>query len=74
MGAPTSENTEYYPDASYDPVVGQSFSLDNLFGRDGYISQMKLPMSSDGSIYNLSAYYMYVRDAIIKRATLYYFI
>jgi len=69
MADATTSNTEYQVAASYDPVAGQSFSLSNIFDREGYIARNKIPMSPDGSIYNLSLYYMYVRDAIMKRAT-----
>ena len=68
----SESNTEYIPSKDYDPLKGQQITLSNIgniFDPDSYIKSMKIPMSSDGSIYNLGTYYMYCRENIVGRPT-----
>jgi len=68
----SASNTEYTAAPEYDPIKGQQITcstLPNIFKRDEYIQSNNIPMSSDGSIYNLSTYYMYCREKIVGKTT-----
>jgi hypothetical protein len=57
---------------NYNPIKGRQISFDSIgkiFDRNEYIVENNIPMSEDGSIYNLSTFYMYCRENIVDKTT-----
>jgi magnesium-transporting ATPase (P-type) len=52
--------------SSYDPVKGQAFSIDAIFGREEWIKKNGISTNEDGSTNNITAFYHYCRDSWIK--------
>jgi hypothetical protein len=51
---------------NYDPVKGQTLSLDTLFNREDWIAKNGISVNDDGSTNNLTDYYRYCRDSWIQ--------